>query len=74
MLDSCKGFHLCIKQAIMWYFDNQLRKKLNLCMLLEANKNIVCKNQIRIQYMYQHFKYEQLLISAKPTEIKLLKF
>ena len=52
MLDSCKGFHLCIKQAIMWYFDNQLRKKLNLCMLLEANKNIVCKNQIRIQYMY----------------------
>ena len=27
MLSSCKGFHLCIKQAIMWYPDNQLRKK-----------------------------------------------
>ena len=73
MVDSCKGFNLCIKQAIMWYFDNQLRKKLNLCMLLEANENIFYKNQIRIQYMYLQFKYEQLLISAKTTKIKLLK-
>ena len=24
----------------MWYSDNQLRKKLDLCMLLQANKNI----------------------------------
>ena len=27
MLDSFKGFHLCIKQAIMWCPDNQHRKK-----------------------------------------------
>ena len=43
-------------------------------MLLEANKNILCKNQIRIQNMYWQFKYEQLHISAQTTEIKLLKF
>ena len=55
----------------MWYPDNQIR---NLCMLLQANKNILCKNQIRIQNMYQQFKYEQLHVSAKTTEIKLLKF
>ena len=58
----------------MWYPDNQLRKKLNLCMLLQANKNILCKNQIRIQNMYQQFKYQQLHISAKTAVIKLLKF
>ena len=52
MLNSFKGFHLCIKQAIMWYPDNQHRKKLNLCMLLQANKNILWKNQIRTQNMY----------------------
>ena len=49
MLNSFKGFHLCIKWPIMWYLDNQLRKKLNLCMLLQADKNILCKNQTRIQ-------------------------
>ena len=38
MLNSLKGFHLCIKQAIKWYTDNQLRKKLNLCMLVQVNK------------------------------------
>ena len=27
MLNNFKSFHLCIKQAIMWYPDNQLRKK-----------------------------------------------
>ena len=43
-------------------------------MLLQANKNILCKNPIRIQNKYQQFKYEQLQISAKTTEIKLLKF
>ena len=58
----------------MWYPDNQLWKKLSLCMLLLANKNILCKNQIRIQNMYWQFKYEQLHISAKTTEIKLLNF
>ena len=73
MLSSFKGFHLCIKWAIIWYPDNQLRKKLNLCMLLEADKNILCKNQIRIQNMHYRFEYEQLHISAKTTEIKLLK-
>ena len=52
MLNSFKGFHSCIKWAIMWYLDNVLRKKLKLCMLLQANKNILCKNQIRIQNMY----------------------
>ena len=30
-------------------------------------------NQIRIQNMHQQLKYEQLHISAKTTEIKLLK-
>ena len=58
----------------MQYPDNQLRKKLNLRMPLQANKNILCKNQIRIQNMTQQFKYVQLHISAKTTEIKLLKF
>ena len=58
----------------MRYPDNQLWKKLSLCMLLLANKNILCKNQIRIQNMYWQFKYEQLHISAKTTEIKLLRF
>ena len=57
----------------MWYPDYQ-NKKLNLCILLEANKNVLCKNQIRIQNMYWQFKYEELHISAKTTEIKLLKF
>ena len=52
MLNSFKGFHLCMKWAIMWYHDNQFMKKLNLRMLLQANKNILCKNQIRIQNMY----------------------
>ena len=58
----------------MRYPDNQLRKKLNFCMLLQANKNILCKNQIRIQNMYWQSKYEQLHISAKTTETKLLNF
>ena len=43
MLNSFKGFHLCIKYAIMWNSNNQLRKKLNLCMLLQANKNIFAR-------------------------------
>ena len=43
-------------------------------MLLQANKNILSKNQIRIQYKYQQFKYEQLHVSAKTAVIKLLKF
>ena len=30
MLTSFKGFHLCIKQVIVWCPDNQHRKKLNL--------------------------------------------
>ena len=55
----------------MWYPDNQHRKKFNLCMLLQANKN---KNQIRIQNMYWQFQYEKLHISAKTTEMSLLKF
>ena len=54
----------------MRYSDNQLRKKLNLCMLLQANKNTLCQNQIRIQNMSQQLEYEQLNISAKTTEIK----
>ena len=58
----------------MWYTDNQFGKKLNLCTLLQASKNILCKNQIRIENMYWKFKYEQLHISAETTEIKLLKF
>ena len=48
-LNSFKGFHLCIKLVIMQYLDNQVRKKLNLSMLLQANKNILSTNQIRIQ-------------------------
>ena len=38
MLNSFKDFHLCIKEAVMLYPDNQLRKKPNLCLLLQANK------------------------------------
>ena len=43
MLNSFNDFYLCIKSAIMWYPDNELKKKFNLCMLLQANKNIFCK-------------------------------
>ena len=57
----------------MWHPDNQLRKKLNFCMLLQANKNILCKNQIRIQIMYWQFQYEQLHISAKTTKINTVE-
>ena len=53
MLNSFKDFLLCIKYAMMWYPDNQLRKKMILCMLLQANKNIFARtNQIRTQNMY----------------------
>ena len=38
-------------------------------MLLQANKK-----KIRIQNMYLQFKYEQLHISARTAEIKLLNF
>ena len=74
MLISFKVFCLCIKWVILWYLDNRLRKKLNLCMLLQASKNILCKNQIRMKNMYLKSKYEQLYISAKRAVIKLLKF
>ena len=50
-----------------------LGTKRNLCMLLQANKNILCKYQIRIQNMSQQLKYKQLHISAKTTEIKLFR-
>ena len=40
-------------------------------MLLRANKNILCKDQIRIQNMYEQFTYEQIQISAKAAVIKL---
>ena len=43
-------------------------------MLLEANKNILWKNQIRMQNVYWQFKDKQLHVSAKTTEIKLLTF
>ena len=33
----------------------------------------LCKNQIRIQNMYYQFTYEQLHISGKTAEMKLLK-
>ena len=39
----------------MWYPDDQVRKKINLYMLRQANKDILGKNQIRIQNMYQQF-------------------
>ena len=52
MPNSFKGFHLCIKWAIMWYPDIQRREKLNLCMLLQANKIALCKEQITIQNMH----------------------
>ena len=43
-------------------------------MLLQSNKNILCKNQIRIQNIFYQLKYEQLRISVKTAEVKLLKF
>ena len=58
----------------MWDPDNQLMRKRNFYMLLQANKSIPCNKQIRTQNMYQKFNYEKLHISAKTTEIKLLKF
>ena len=58
MLNIFKGFHLFIKWAIMWYPDNQLRKILNLYMLLQANESIIQKNKIEKQNMYWQFKYD----------------
>ena len=52
MFNSFKGFHLFIKQAIMWDPDNQLMRKRNFYMLLQANKSIPCNKQIRTQNMY----------------------
>ena len=58
----------------MRYANNQISKKLNLRIQLQANKNILCKNQITIQNTYKQFKYERLHISAITAVIKLLKF
>ena len=55
----------------MWYPDDRLKKKLNLCMLLQANKNIFAR--IKKEYKI-YISNEQLHISARTTEIKLLKF
>ena len=41
----------------MWDPDNQYRKKLNLCMLLQANKNILFKNEMRIKKSNENTKY-----------------
>ena len=41
MLNSFKDFHLSIKWAIMRCLDNQLSKKLNFCMLLQAHEKIL---------------------------------
>ena len=72
MLNSFKGFHLCIKPLcgtliinlgkkwICVYYCKQIKTSLQ-----EPNKNT--------KYVLQN-KYEQLHISAKTTEIKLLKF
>ena len=35
----------------MWYHDNQLRKKLNLCMLLEANKTSLQESNKNTKYV-----------------------
>ena len=51
MLSRFTGFHLC-KMSYYVVLCYQLRKKINLYMLLETNNNILCKNQIRIQNMY----------------------
>ena len=66
-------FACSICDDIMCYLDNQLWKKLNLCVLMEANENILCKNQIRIQIMCYQFRYEQLHISSKVAVIKLVE-
>ena len=49
MLDSFKGFHLCITEAIMWYPDNQLRKKLY--MLLQTNKDLLQESNKNKKYV-----------------------
>ena len=58
----------------MWNLDTQPRKKINWCMVLQANKNILRKNPIRMQNISQQFKYQQLDISPNTTKIKLLRF
>ena len=53
LIIKIKNLNLCmLNRAIMWYPDNQLRIKLNLCIVLKENKNILCKNQISIKNMY----------------------
>ena len=49
-----------------------LGKKPNLWMLLQANKSILCMNQVRIQNIYWQFRYEQWHISAK-TAVTIFK-
>ena len=43
--------NLYINWSNMWYPDYQ-NKNFNLCRLLQANENIICKDQVTIQNMY----------------------
>ena len=56
MFNSFKGFHLLIKWAIMCYPDDQLRKKLNFCMLLQEEykwEYKICINSLSMNnYIY----------------------
>ena len=65
MLNSFRGFHLCIKYAIMWYPDNQLKKKLNLCMYCKQIKTSLHKSNKNTKYalsMYLSMKNDIYLL------------
>ena len=55
MLNSFKGFHLCIKWTIILWLDNQLSKNINWCMLLQAllQEYKICNNNSSMNnYIY----------------------
>ena len=69
-----KNLNLCmLNRAIMWYPDNQLRIKLNLCIVLKENKNILCKNQISIKKICINSVSINSYICLLRQEMKLLK-
>ena len=53
-----------------------LRTKINLCMLLQANKNMQIKNQIKKEYKISinNLSMNNFHISAKAAAIKILRF
>ena len=75
MLNSFKGFHLCIKQAIMWCPDNQQRKKTQFVHATAGKQKhpLEIRSNKNTKHVWQ-FKHELLHLYLLRQQIKLLKF